>query len=632
MVIAPVPWDAEEAYTANGVTYTVHPIAGLFPVMPDQEFELLVKDLKTHGLRRPILVTGPGATVIVDGRHRLRAALEAGVKPVFEQLPDDVNPLAVIYTENLRRRQMTQGQLAILGALIRRVAPQIDPTAGNCGPVRLPFGDPALAALAAAAAVEGGGDEDDVRPTGALARQPTQEEIAADLAISVPYLRRAERVVQYAPDLAMQVWSGQLQLNDAYDRCREQARDAGEIRQGSAKATGKRTAQRTGQRRHSEEPSASRNSMEIESTAGNLPATEAVSADENGASPPMPPPLGDESLQPVPTSPTAEEKMRADEGGRSQELATPPLVLAGLRLTLGDIDLDPCSTEAAQERIGATEWYSLRQDGLSRPWHGTVHVFPPIEHVDRFAAKLAIELASGRVQRAAFLGPADLRSDWAQHLLQQSAFDALVIERDRRSSGAAGNRNPQMGRLALFLLGVDSDRLFEAFRTWGLTLCSPRSNANHGAQANAAGTLPEDRIPQADRSTTSSTNPSPPPYPKSDAKALGLTDEEDGRSASDETGNRLARVDHRQAPGAEPEVTERGIGPEIAAGGGTHPEKKWSPGTLLKKAKASKLGTAARTLRDRVSKTRARLGGVETSRGTDGGSSAPTDAASKDEN
>ena len=78
--------DAEEAYTANGVTYTVHPIAGLFPVMPDQEFELLVKDLKTHGLRRPILVTGPGATVIVDGRHRLRAALEAGVKPVFEQL------------------------------------------------------------------------------------------------------------------------------------------------------------------------------------------------------------------------------------------------------------------------------------------------------------------------------------------------------------------------------------------------------------------------------------------------------------------------------------------------------------------------------------------------------------------
>ena len=585
MVIAPVPWDAEEAYTANGVAYTVHPIARLFPVMRDQEFELLVEDVKTHGLRRPILVAGPGANVIVDGRNRLRAALEAGVPPVFEQLPDDVNPIAVIYTENVRRRQMTQGQLAIHGALIRRVAPQIDPTAGNCGHVRLPFGDPAPADSPAAAAVEGGGDEDDVRGTGALARRPTQEDVAAQLSISVPYLRRAERVLECAPDLAMQVWSGELQLNDAYDRCREQAREAGEIRQGSAKATGKGTAQRTGQRGHSEEPSASRNSTAIESTAGNLQATEAVSAYGNGASHPMPPPLGDGSLQPVPTSPTAEEKMRAAGGGRSPELTTPPLVLAGLRLTLGDIDLDPCSTAAAQERIAATEWYSAAQDGLSLPWHGTVHVFPPIEHVDQFAEKLVIELASGRVRRAAFLGPADLRSDWAQHLLQQAAFDALVIERGRRSSGAAGNRHPEMGRLALFLLDVDSDRLPEVFRTWGVTLCSPRSNANHGAQASAAGTLTEDRIPQADRSTMSFANPPPPPDPKSDATALGLTGEEDARSAANQTGNRLARVDHRQAPSAEPEVTERGIGTEIAAGVGTHPEKKWSPGTLLEKAR-----------------------------------------------
>ena len=577
MVTAPFPWDADEPYVVDGKTYTAHWVARLFPLMRGKEYHLLVEDVRKRGLRRPILVTGPDANVIVDGRNRLRAALEAGIAPVFEQLADDANPVAVIFTENVRRRHMTQGQIAILGALIRQGLLQMDPTTGNPDQVRLPFGDPSLTDLLAAVAVEGDSDEVDVRGTGAKGRRPTQEYVATKLAISVPYLRRAERVLEVAPDMAMQVWNKDLELNDAWDKCKEQARGVGDVGQGPARATGKGKAQRTGQRRKSKEPSASRNTTAIESMSGakDRQATEAVSTDGNDASHPMPTPPVDGSPQPVPTSAAADTAMRADHAGWSPELPAP--VLDGLRLTLGNIDVDPCSSEAAQERIAATEWYSAAQDGLSRTWHGTVHVFPPPERIDEFAAKLVAELESGRVRCAALLGPADLRSDWAVHLLEQAAFAALVIERGRRSSEAAANRNHEMGRLALFLLGVDSDRLTEVFDTWGVTLPSPRSNANHGAEASAARTLTEDRAPQTDGSGMSTMNPSAPPDPKNGGMVVRPTADVDPRSASDQTGNRAARTDPRHAPSAKSEVSKQGLRTRFGALFGMHPDTTARP-------------------------------------------------------
>ena len=107
MVVNPFPWDEDESYTLGDKTYTVHPIAKLFPLIIGDEFERLVDDMRAHGLRRAILVTGE--TMIVDGRNRLRAALAADVRPVFETLPPDASPFSVIVSENVLRRQMNKG-------------------------------------------------------------------------------------------------------------------------------------------------------------------------------------------------------------------------------------------------------------------------------------------------------------------------------------------------------------------------------------------------------------------------------------------------------------------------------------------------------------------------------------------
>ena len=75
-----------------------HPLSGLFPPMSESEFSALVADVGANGLREPLHVQHGS---IVDGRHRYRACLAAGVEPRFVQVPDDTELSALVISLNL---------------------------------------------------------------------------------------------------------------------------------------------------------------------------------------------------------------------------------------------------------------------------------------------------------------------------------------------------------------------------------------------------------------------------------------------------------------------------------------------------------------------------------------------------
>ena len=210
-------------------TYTAHPLASLFPLIFGDEFERLVDDMRAHGLRRAILVTGE--TMIVDGRNRLRAALAADIRPVFETLPPDANLFSVIVSENVLRRQLNKGQLAMVAALTR----QMHPASADRGQVRLPLGDPGLTGTVETAGQEGGTDIGG-HVSGTMARLPTQEELAACLTVSVAYVRNAERVLESDPDSALQVFRGKQALSKAYELCKPRAQPVGGVGRSSETA------------------------------------------------------------------------------------------------------------------------------------------------------------------------------------------------------------------------------------------------------------------------------------------------------------------------------------------------------------------------------------------------------------
>jgi ParB-like chromosome segregation protein Spo0J len=110
------------------MNYKDHPLAELFPLMPDDELQALADDIKANGIKSKISIY---EGKILDGRNRYRACKLAKVEPVFVEWKGK-DPLAHVISLNLHRRQLTAGQRAIVAAKIADM-----PHGGNRTPSKL---------------------------------------------------------------------------------------------------------------------------------------------------------------------------------------------------------------------------------------------------------------------------------------------------------------------------------------------------------------------------------------------------------------------------------------------------------------------------------------------------------------
>jgi hypothetical protein len=109
--------------------YPVHPCADVFPMLPDDELDALAADIKTHGLKNPIVLwrdlgAGKGRReyLLLDGRNRLEAFQRAGIAIPAEPTDDTPlqfmtvtgDPAAYVISANIRRRHLTKEQQAEL--------------------------------------------------------------------------------------------------------------------------------------------------------------------------------------------------------------------------------------------------------------------------------------------------------------------------------------------------------------------------------------------------------------------------------------------------------------------------------------------------------------------------------------
>ena len=92
--------------------YPISYLAYLFPDMTEAQFERLVKSIQANGLRVPITVW---RGEIIDGRHRYAACLRAGVKPRFEYLDDDEDPVQFVLDKNGEVRALDTSGRAVVG-------------------------------------------------------------------------------------------------------------------------------------------------------------------------------------------------------------------------------------------------------------------------------------------------------------------------------------------------------------------------------------------------------------------------------------------------------------------------------------------------------------------------------------
>ena len=70
-------------YLIPGCPYPISFLALAFPPLSPARYARLLASIRAHGLRRPIVVW---RGQVIDGLHRLKACLEAGVEPRYEVL------------------------------------------------------------------------------------------------------------------------------------------------------------------------------------------------------------------------------------------------------------------------------------------------------------------------------------------------------------------------------------------------------------------------------------------------------------------------------------------------------------------------------------------------------------------
>lgn len=167
---------------------------------------------------------------------------------------------------------------------------------------------------------------------------------------------------------------------------------------------------------------------------------------------------------------------RAVNSGNN-EWYTPAKYIEAAREAMGGIDLDPASSEAAQETVQAEQFFTPLEDGLEQDWHGRVWLNPPYAQplITQFVEKLVAE--RDNIDAAILLTHNYTDTRWFHHAA--NACDAICFTRGRITfPDAKGNvASPTQGQ-AFFYFGQDVAGFTARFQDVGFVVF-PHCDAKH---------------------------------------------------------------------------------------------------------------------------------------------------------
>lgn len=227
------------------MSYDVHPVADLFPMLADDELAELAEDIKTRGLLQPIVLDPDGR--VLDGRNRLAACELAGVEPEFTTYEGD-DPAGFAFAVNVARRHLRAGARHLLTEKARRLV----------GITKLQSEVQSARLAEAATVLDFAPDLEDAVLTGAVSLQSAAERARQRKREAAEIKAKKERLRKAAPDLADQVDDGRLDLDEALGalevrehRARQEAEAARQAEEERRSAAEREARQREQERQES---------------------------------------------------------------------------------------------------------------------------------------------------------------------------------------------------------------------------------------------------------------------------------------------------------------------------------------------------------------------------------------------
>lgn len=163
----------------------------------------------------------------------------------------------------------------------------------------------------------------------------------------------------------------------------------------------------------------------------------------------------------------------------NNEWYTPHEYITRAVMVMGAIDLDPASTEIANTVIGAARFYTVDDNGLTKPWAGRLFLNPPYasELISEFVNKL---LVSSNVTEAIVLVNNATETKWFQSLAQKA--HAVCFPAGRVKFWHPERESAPLQGQAVLYLGPNVKKFSEQFADIG-TLWHKTPSQNNSASA-----------------------------------------------------------------------------------------------------------------------------------------------------
>ena len=159
------------------------------------------------------------------------------------------------------------------------------------------------------------------------------------------------------------------------------------------------------------------------------------------------------------------------QGTGENEWYTPQEHIDAAYAVLGGVDLDPASSEIANQRVKAGKIFTITDDGLSKDWFGRVWMNPPYAqpHIANFIEKLASEYESGKVSEAIALTHNYTDTQWFHRAANSCAAICFTRGRIGFLSPEGKRAAPTQGQ-AFFYFGDKVNSFAETFRSIGFVV------------------------------------------------------------------------------------------------------------------------------------------------------------------
>lgn len=134
------------------------------------------------------------------------------------------------------------------------------------------------------------------------------------------------------------------------------------------------------------------------------------------------------------------------------EWYTPKEFIDSARKVMGSIDLDPASSKRAQKTVGALQYLTIDNDGLSYDWTGNVWMNPPYASgiVDKFMLRVKEDFDGGAITSAITLTNNCTETHWFQSCCESATAICLPSKRIKYLDESGAEGAPLQGQAFLY--------------------------------------------------------------------------------------------------------------------------------------------------------------------------------------